>query len=109
MMEEKQELITAIQNDFSIMLPEQASMDHLRTALSEYINHLIVHHFTQLVNLLYRLDVSEKKLQQWLLENTTEDAGKIIADLIIERQVQKIKSRNQFKQQDDSISEDEKW
>ncbi|MES1215614.1 MAG: hypothetical protein ABUT20_08855 [Bacteroidota bacterium] len=108
-MEEKQELIQALNNDFPINLRNGAGMEELQARLSNYINDLIVHHFNQLINLLYRLDVSEKKLQQWLLENTTEDAGKIIADLIIERQLQKIKSRNQHKQQDENISDDEKW
>ena len=37
-----------------------------------------------------------------------EDAGKIIAALIIERQLQKIKSKQQFKQADD-IPEEDKW
>jgi hypothetical protein len=108
-MQEKQELIKAIKADFSIIISDKAGMDELHAALSQYINHLIVHNFTQLISLLYRLDVSEKRLQQWLLDNTTEDAGKIIADIIIERQLQKIKSRNQFRQQDDGISDDEKW
>ena len=108
-MQENHELINAVKNDFSIVLPEHAGMEQLHAALSAYINHLIVNNFTQLINLLYRLDVSEKKLQQWLLENTAEDAGKIIADLIIERQLQKIKSRKQFKQRDESIGDDEKW
>ena len=108
-MQENRELIQTIITDFSINLPAEAGIDELREALSQYVNHLIVHNFTKLINLLYRLDVSEKKLQQWLLENTTEDAGKIIADLIIERQMQKIKSRNAFKQKDDSIADDEKW
>src|SRR5436190_10084265 len=103
-MEEKQELIQVLNVDFPINLPAEAGMDQLHAALSQYINQLIVHNFTQLINLLYRLDVSEKKLEQWLLENTAEDAGKIIADLIIERQLQKIKSRKEFKQQDDTIS-----
>src|SRR5258706_5157720 len=108
-MQENQELINAVKHDFSIILPEHAGMDQLHAALSAYINHLIVNNFTQLINILYRLDVSEKKLQQWLLENTAEDAGKIIADLIIERQLQKIESRNQFRQRDDNIDDDEKW
>jgi len=108
-MEEKKELIRILKLDFPLDLTGEAGIDELRAALAQYINYLIIHRFSQLVNLLYRLDVSEKKLQQWLLENTTDDAGKIIADLIIERQLQKIKSREQFKPGEDGISEEEKW
>ena len=106
---EKEELIQILNKDFPINLPVKAGGEELHTALSKYINHLIVHEFNQLLNLLYRLDVSEKKLQQWLLNDTTEDAGKIIATLIIERQLQKIKTRNQSGQNEDTIPEEEKW
>jgi hypothetical protein len=44
-----------------------------------------------------------------LQQSRGQDAGKIIADLILERQEQKIKSRSRFKQQDDDIINDEKW
>ena len=36
-----------------------------------------------------------------LQENVGEDAAFIIADLIIERQIEKIKSRQQFSRRDD--------
>jgi hypothetical protein len=61
-----------------------------------------------LVNLLYRIDVSEKNLKELLAKNPKQDAGDIIAMLIIERQLQKIKSRQQFKTDADFEGE-EKW
>ncbi|MCA6488199.1 MAG: hypothetical protein IM534_10080, partial [Chitinophagaceae bacterium] len=42
--------------------------------LSNEINQLIVHDFTALVQILYRLDVSEAKLKMVLSENPKEDA-----------------------------------
>ncbi len=77
--------------------------------LSVAINELILSDFDKLVLLLYRLDVDEKKLRAILKEKPGTDAGHTIADLIIERQVQKIKSRQQFSQRDNNISEEEKW
>jgi hypothetical protein len=53
--------------------------------------------------------VSEVKLKTLLKVQSQEDAGKIIAELVIERQLQKIKTREQFKQQDDNFDEEEKW
>jgi hypothetical protein len=45
-----------------------------------------------------------------LQENVGEDAAVIIADLIIERQMEKIKSRKEYTRQDDDIvSDEEKW
>jgi hypothetical protein len=62
-----------------------------------------------LIAVLYRLDVSEEKLKTLLKESHDVDAGIIITDLIIERQVQKIKSRQQFRSPDIDIDENEIW
>jgi hypothetical protein len=109
MMDEKQELIQRLNADFMTGFPDDATMNDLQDRLSACINDLIVHNFTKLINLLYRLDVSEKKLHQWLLENTATDAGKIIAALVIERELQKIKSRSGFQRNDGNIDENELW
>jgi hypothetical protein len=84
---------------------EKLSMDELIV----FINHLIAKDFSKLIHLLYAVDVSEKKLKTLLSQHPTEDAGKIIALLLLERQEQKRKSREQFKQKDEDIPEDEKW
>jgi hypothetical protein len=68
--------------------------------LADYINQLILVNFERLVQLLYRIDVSEAKLKYLLKENPGEDAGKIIAVLIIERQIQKIKFRKEMSESD---------
>ena len=83
--------------------------DANRLKLAEYINEMLLAGFDQLVNILYRMDVSEKKLRQLLQENPGTDAGLIIADLMIEREGQKIKSRRQSNQRDNNIDENEKW
>ena len=84
---------------------EKLSLDELIA----YINHLIATDFSKLVYLLYAVDVSEKKLKQLLAEHPTEDAGKLIALLMLERQEQKRKSREQFKQSEQDIPEEDKW
>lgn len=76
--------------------------------LSNRINDLINHDFQKLVSILYRMDVHESKLKQLLKENPGTDAGLIIAELMIERQEQKIRSRETYKP-DENISDDEKW
>ena len=77
--------------------------------LIEKINDLVNTHFQKLVSILYRMDVSETKLKQLLNENAGTNAALIITDLIIERQEQKIISRQQFRKKDENISDDEKW
>jgi hypothetical protein len=53
--------------------------------LITYINDCIQHDFNKLVQLLYRIDVSEEKLKYILQLNPNEDAAKLIAAVIIER------------------------
>lgn len=102
-------LIQTINTSFGIALPEKISFEELQTTLAAYINHLIKTDFEKLVALLYRIDVSEGKLKNFLSNSPNEDAGNTIAALIIERQLQKIKFRNQFKQPNSDFDEEGKW
>ena len=106
---DKKELIQIINSELAIQLPEQLSFEELRRLLQQEINQLIQGGFQKLVSILYRVDVNERKLKYLLQENVGEDAAVIIADLIIERQLQKIKSRREYTQRDDIIGDEEKW
>ena len=84
------------------------TLDELRSLLSEHIHTLITKDFSRLIAILYRLDISEKKLKELLQHQSQNDAGLIIADMIIERQLQKIESRKRYSRNDD-IAPDDKW
>lgn len=105
----EKELIENIKKDMAIILPDKISLKELEEALTIYANQLIQKDFQKLVTLLYRIDVSEAKLKYLLQLQIDENAGNIIAKLIIERQLQKMKSRQQFSKHNDDISEEEKW
>lgn len=79
-----------------------------RQTFADKINELINSDFSKLISILYRVDISERKLKDTLKENPTTDAGLLIADLMIERQAEKIRSRQETKR-DKNISDDEKW
>ena len=103
------DLIPSLSQTLDINLPDDISFELLNEKLLQHINNLILHDFQKLVSLLYRIDINEEKLKYLLKENADKDAASIIADLIIERQMQKIKSRELFKQWDLDIDENEKW
>jgi hypothetical protein len=77
--------------------------------LTERINYLIVNDFNKLIYILYRADINEAKLNKLLTENKKEDAGKIIAALFIQRQVEKIKSRAENRMNTTDFEEEERW
>jgi hypothetical protein len=83
--------------------------DHWLSALSIRINDLILNNFDKLIFVLYRLDINELNLIKLLKNYPDSDAGKLIGELIIERQLQKIKTREAFRQDDINIDENEKW
>ena len=82
--------------------------NNFRVELAAFVNHLINIDFEKLVFLLYRIDVSESTIKQLLALPSANNAGQLIADAIIKRQLQKIESRQQFKQ-DINIAEEDKW
>ena len=106
---EHTELIRLLNNELPVEIAEKKSYNEIHAQLSIYINNLIKNDFDKLITYLYRIDVNEQKLKILLQKNPQEDAGNIIAALIIERQQQKIKTREQFSQQDNTVDEDEKW
>lgn len=108
-MGDDKEIIGLLRKELSIDLPENILLNEATIILSAYINELIQTDFQKLVFILYRIDVNESKLKKILKENPGEDSGKIITELIIERQLEKIKSRQQFSQRDNNIDENEKW
>lgn len=91
------ELIHIINTELNTELPQIISKENLLQRLSEFINHLIQTNFQLLVLILYKVDVNENKLRQLLQKDSEEDAATIIARLIIERETQKIYSRNLFR------------
>jgi hypothetical protein len=105
---ENAELIQDINTSLAIALPDKISFEELRSQLSGHINLLIKNNFETLVALLYKIDVNEDKLKYFLIDNPNEDAGNIIASLIIERLQQKIIFKNQFTNKS-SDSNEEKW
>lgn len=73
-------------------LPETVSKTDFINELANRINELIVHDFPKLVNILYRIDVNEEQLKAMLKEYSHEDAGYIIAQLIIDREKKKLET-----------------
>lgn len=68
------------------------SYQQLHKTLSQVINHLITNDFARFISVLYRLDISEKKVKELLSNEMNIPAGDTIAELIIQRQITKIEN-----------------
>ena len=101
------EIIKEFAVELGIISPDR-NFSVNKQLLAERINELLISDFQKLISILYRVDINEQRLKTLLKENPGTDAGLIIADLMIERQLQKIKSRQQYRR-DENISDDGKW
>lgn len=99
------EIVHIVNDSFSLQSNETNFVDFL----TEKINFLIVNDFNKLIFILYRADINEQKLNRLLAENKKEDAGKIIAALFVQRQLEKIKSRKENIANSNNDSQEERW
>lgn len=102
-------LVSSLNESLQLSISPHAGRKELLQLLTIHVNNQINSDFEKLVSLLYRLDISEKKLRECLAKNAGQDAAPLIAQLIIERQEQKIKSRQQYTRRDQSIDDEEAW
>ena len=87
--------------DYTLQLLEEksvsfSSFEEFRKYIIQKINDWILNDFEHLLYLLYRIDVHEDKVRKLMQEHKGENASEIIADLIIDRQRQKIETRKMF-------------
>ncbi len=72
-------------------------LDEIERVLSEKIRGLIDNNFEKLQNILYRIDLDQQKVHEVFLQFGTEEFPSILAKLIIERQLAKVKTRHYYK------------
>ena len=87
-------------NDRDSLIPsaDLVSLEEFRKYLAEKLKHLLDEKFDTLVNILYRIDISEQKLSELFSGQNRDFIPASLADLIIERQLQKIKLRKLYKE-----------
>ena len=71
-----------------------SNMEKLEDWLAGEISLLIDQDFQRLMNILYRIDVSEEKTK---MAFASSDMAKTIAQLIIDRELQKVATREKYK------------
>lgn len=104
----EQQLQQEIIESTGAQLHAENNMNVFKKKLAAYLNDLINHDFNKLIFLLYRVDINENKLKE-LLAAANKNAGLLIAEMMIERQQQKIQSREQLKRNNNAVADEDKW
>ena len=89
-----QDTAIALQSDWDIQLPERLTEEAILQLLAEKIVAVLERGPEVFFQLMYRLDISEKKLNAVLLD---QDVAMKTAKLVYDRQLQKIQSRQAFR------------
>ncbi len=104
-----QQTKSLISQDFDITVPVSLdgknAYEQLKEWLSNIINEKIRYDLEGLLNILYRLDIAEKRAMAALNNETPEPVHYALADLIIEREIQKVHTRNWYKQRQNHFME----
>lgn len=87
---------------------EKQSYEDIKQQLNKQVAYLIDHDFERLVRLLYTIDVDERVLKHLLQQQVDRPSSDIITDLIIERQIEKLKLR-QRPNNNDPATDEERW
>lgn len=95
-----------LQRDWEIQLQETYTEAQVLDALALKIAMLIDRNPESFFQLMYRLDISENKLNAILFQ---QDAAMQVAHMVYERQLQKARSRQNHKPDDNAEDRDLRW
>jgi hypothetical protein len=85
------------ESDSLIPAADLATLEELKIYLTEKLTYLLENKYDTLINILYKIDVSEEKLSGLFSDTNREFIPEVLAELIIERQLQKVKFRQLYK------------
>lgn len=77
---------------------EKPDLNLFHKKLTILVAYLLDHDMHRLLNAMYRLDVSEAKFHVAMQSGIKEEAASRVADLILERELQKVKTRLYYKE-----------
>ncbi|MEO8512957.1 MAG: hypothetical protein ABI543_05330 [Ignavibacteria bacterium] len=101
MLSEPQEVFDIVSANFELKKCEVISLEDLHHILSERIRELLDKNVEKLVYILYRIDVGQKKTDDIFSNPSKDEIAALIADAVIERQLQKVHTRNIFRNKAD--------
>lgn len=90
-------ITTHFQLDKVELVHSQQSKEALTQALAQIINTLLNQDLGRLMNIFYRMDLSESVFKQIITEASPDEVGVLLAKAVIKRELQKVKTREQYK------------
>ena len=76
---------------------DKPDLNDFHRKLSFLVAYLMENDMHRLLNAMYRLDVSEAKFHEAMQSKSKEEAANRVADLVLEREMQKVKTRLHYR------------
>lgn len=88
-----------LKTDSTSLIPnnDYEKLEEFHKYLTEKMKDMLDNNYNLLINTLYRIDISERKLSELFSSKNRELIPEKLADLIIERQIEKINYRKQYR------------
>ena len=89
-----------VKNDYSSLVPnnDYERLEEFRKYLTDKMKDMLDKNYNLLINTLYRIDISEKKLSELFSAKNKDSIPQKLANLIIERQIEKINYRKRYRE-----------
>ena len=101
-LEDDNQLVRLLSKDLQLeeghFHPVPVNMEEIREKLKDVIGHLLQHDFERLLNAMYRLDIEESRFREVISGVYGNDVSGKLAEIIIEREYRKVKTRNQYRE-----------
>lgn len=96
-MEDHKEVFEIVSGNFDIVPHNVLSMNQVRDLLAVRVREMLDKNVEKLVSTLYRIDISQRVTDEIFNLSSKDDIALLIADAVIQRQLQKIKTRRKYK------------
>jgi len=91
--------------NFELQKADVLTIDDVKRILGARIRELLDKNVERLVSIIYRIDLSQKKIDEIFKNESKDEIALQIADAVIERQLLKVQTRKLYKNKGDKLEE----
>ena len=103
--EDTKEVYSIISLNFELQKADVLTIDDVKRILGARIRELLDKNVELLVSIIYRIDLSQKKIDEIFKNESKDEIALQIADAVIERQLLKVQTRKLYKNKGDKLEE----
>lgn len=85
-----------VEPDAALERADRLTLDDVRRFVAEHVARLLDRNPSLLMHVLYRVDVAERDVQRVFDESGADEIAPRLADLLVERQLQKLRTRRAY-------------